>query len=51
VSAEELEPIIQMLEDEKFTTMAPAQVVEKERQKREALVDKIERLKQQIQKY
>ncbi|MFC2070193.1 valine--tRNA ligase [Chloroflexota bacterium] len=40
-----------MLGDEKFISRAPAAVVEKERRKRDALVDKIERLKQQILKY
>ncbi len=39
-----------MLGDEKFLSRAPVAVVDKERRKREALVDKIERLKQQILK-
>ncbi|MFC1921098.1 valine--tRNA ligase [Chloroflexota bacterium] len=40
-----------LLKDEKFISRAPAAVVEKERQKHDALVDMIERLKQQILKY
>ncbi|MFC1900216.1 valine--tRNA ligase [Chloroflexota bacterium] len=40
-----------MLEDKKFLSRAPSEVVEKERRKHESLVDKIDRLKQQILKY
>jgi valyl-tRNA synthetase len=39
-----------LLNDEKFLSKAPAAVVEKERRKYEAIVDKIERLRQQIVK-
>jgi len=46
----EAERVETMLKDEKFLSRAPAAVVEKERRKHEAIVDKIERLKQQILK-
>jgi valyl-tRNA synthetase len=39
------------LKDKAFLEKAPAAVVEKERQKRDTLTDKIERLKQQLLKY
>ncbi len=39
------------LKDRNFVEKAPAVVVDKERQKREALLDKISRLKQQLQNY
>jgi valyl-tRNA synthetase len=39
------------LKDEKFLSKAPAAVIEKERQKSYSLTDKIERLKQQLEKY
>jgi valyl-tRNA synthetase len=50
-SEAEAERVGKMLQDEKFLTRAPAAVVDKERSKHEALLDKIERLKQQIAKY
>ncbi len=39
------------LKDENFLAKAPTSVIEKERQKCQALIDKIERLRQQILKY
>ena len=39
------------LDDEAFFTKAPAAVVDKERQKLYTLIDKLERLRQQILKF
>jgi valyl-tRNA synthetase len=47
----EAERVEARLKDTNFTSKAPGAVVEKERQKYDLLVEKIERLKQQILKY